>query len=213
MPCGSGSADQKSVTTTAEGHDDYPPLPPPSSSIFPSPTARSKRKSGMSRPSAPRPIQMPGSPMASTIPHNLLPSAPASPPTPAPSPTPTQRAPDWSTAEEHEESSVKHVRALFADMSGAEKQRLLAELLNLCDSQQLGFVQDFVSPRLKKDPFRCLPDELCLRVRTDEMSRSPDEWELGRMTNLPCCLDPHLHRRPHDSCAFFTSFPTLAGAC
>lgn len=53
---------------------------------------------------------------------------------------------------------------LFAGMNDAEQQRLLAELLNLCNSQQLAFVQDFVSPRLKKDPFTTFPDELCLRV-------------------------------------------------
>jgi hypothetical protein len=53
----------------------------------------------------------------------------------------------------------------FVGMNDAEQQRLLAELLNLCNSQQLAFVQDFVSPRLKKDPFTTFPDELCLRVR------------------------------------------------
>lgn len=44
--------------------------------------------------------------------------------------------------------------------------RLLGELLNLCDSQELSFVAEFVSPRLKKDPFMVLPTELCLRVRS-----------------------------------------------
>jgi hypothetical protein len=34
----------------------------------------------------------------------------------------------------------------------------------MCDSTQLSFVHHFVSPRLKKDPFEHLPDELCLRV-------------------------------------------------
>jgi len=53
---------------------------------------------------------------------------------------------------------------MFADMNDAEKQRLLAELLNLCNNQQLAFVHGFVSPRLKKDPFTTFPDELCLRV-------------------------------------------------
>lgn len=53
---------------------------------------------------------------------------------------------------------------MFADMTDTEKQRLLAELLNMCNSQLLGFVQEFVSPRLKKDPFAMFPDELCLRV-------------------------------------------------
>jgi F-box and WD-40 domain protein CDC4 len=75
------------------------------------------------------------------------------------------RAPDWSTAGEDEDASVRSVRAMFADMNDAEKQRLLAELLNLCNNQQLAFVHGFVSPRLKKDPFTTFPDELCLRVR------------------------------------------------
>jgi F-box and WD-40 domain protein CDC4 len=60
---------------------------------------------------------------------------------------------------------------MFAGMNDAEKQRLLAELLNLCNSQQLAFVQEFVGPRLKRDPFSCLPDELCLRVRFTLSSR------------------------------------------
>jgi len=74
------------------------------------------------------------------------------------------RVPDWSTAAEHEDGNARSVRHMFADMTDAEKQRLLAELLNMCNSQQLAFVQEFVSPRLKKDPFTTLPDELCLRV-------------------------------------------------
>lgn len=61
---------------------------------------------------------------------------------------------------------MKDVRVMFAGMNDAEKQRLLAELLNLCNSQQLVFVQEYVGPRLKRDPFSCLPDELCLRILT-----------------------------------------------
>lgn len=34
----------------------------------------------------------------------------------------------------------------------------------MCNSNQLSFVSAFVSPRLKKDPFEHLPDELCLKV-------------------------------------------------
>ena len=135
---------------------------PPS---FASASASRARKRSLVARSQPRQIRTPSSPMASTIPGNLLPSAPASPPTPAPSPTPTQRAPDWSTAAEHEDHHVRDIRARFADMTDAEKQRLLAELLNMCNSHQLAFVHDFVSPRLKKDPFTSLPTELCLRVR------------------------------------------------
>ncbi|KAF2456417.1 WD40-repeat-containing domain protein [Lineolata rhizophorae] len=103
---------------------------------------------------------------SSNIPPNLLPSAPASPPTPAPSPTPHQRVPDWSTAAEHEDTQVRNIRMLFSEMNDGEKQRLLAELLNLCNSHQLAFVHDFVSPMLKKDPFTYLPNELCLRILT-----------------------------------------------
>ncbi|KAI4703373.1 hypothetical protein J4E81_002251 [Alternaria sp. BMP 2799] len=128
-------------------------------------TSPHPRKPGrMSRSGAPRPILTPNSPLSSTIPHNLLPSAPASPPTPAPSPTPTQRVPDWSTAAEHEDGDIKSIRAQFGDMNRAERMRLLGELLNLCDSQELSFVAEFVSPRLKKDPFMVLPTELCLRI-------------------------------------------------
>lgn len=132
--------------------------------MFSSPTAHTRKQSRMSRSAAPRPIITPTSPLTSTIPHNLLPSAPASPPTPAPSPTPTQRAPDWSTAAEHEDSQIKNTRVQFSEMNRAERLRLLGELLNLCDSHELSFVAEFVSPRLKKDPFMVLPTELCLRV-------------------------------------------------
>ncbi|KAF2674428.1 F-box/WD repeat-containing protein pof1 [Microthyrium microscopicum] len=138
------------------------PPPPP---VFPPSSSLTKRKAPMSstRP-PPRAIHTPSSPIAASMAHNLLPSAPASPPTPAPSPTPMGRAPDWSTAAEHEDSNVRHVRSVFVEMNDAEKQRLLAELLNLCSSQQLAFVQDFVSPRLKKDPFMTFPNEICLRI-------------------------------------------------
>jgi F-box and WD-40 domain protein CDC4 len=137
------------------------------SNRFSSSSAHPRKQSRMSRSSQPRPILTPGSPHSSTavaIHHNLLPSAPASPPTPAPSPTPTQRVPDWSTAAEHEDSQIKNTRSLFCDMNRDERQRLLGELLNLCDSHELSFVAGFVGPRLKKDPFMVLPTELCLRV-------------------------------------------------
>jgi F-box and WD-40 domain protein CDC4 len=159
---------------------DIAQLPPPPP-IFPATSSLSKRKAPMTstRPPPPRPIHTPASPMASTIPHNMLPSAPASPPTPAPSPTPLGRAPDWSTAAEHEDANVRHVRSVFVEMNDAEKQRLLAELLNLCSSQQLAFVQDFVSPRLKKDPFMTFPDEICLRVRSSFQFITQSSGRLG----------------------------------
>lgn len=140
-----------------------------SRAMFNSPAAHARKPSRMSRSGAPRPIITPTSPLSSTLPHSLLPSAPASPPTPAPSPTPTQRVPDWSTAAEHEDSHIKNIRANFSDMNRAERLRLLGELLNLCDSQELSFVAEFVSPRLKKDPFMVLPTELCLRVCSQQL--------------------------------------------
>ena len=100
--------------------------------------------------------------------HNTLPSAPASPPTPAPSPTPHQRAPSWTNAGENEDAFLRDARQHFSRLDSCERQRFLAEVLNLCDSQQLSFVHSFVSPRLKKDPFYVLPNELCLRVSQDE---------------------------------------------
>lgn len=105
-----------------------------------------------------------------------------------------QRAPDWSTADPREDigdididsdgqqrasapdsapSSARgfgygyrHMRAVFADMDQDERQRMLAELLNMCDGKLLGFVASFVGPRLKRDPFSVLPNELCLRILT-----------------------------------------------
>jgi F-box and WD-40 domain protein CDC4 len=59
---------------------------------------------------------------------------------------------------------VRETKAQFGLLDRAEQQRFLAELLNLCDTQQLSFVNDFVSPKLKRDPFKILPNELCLRV-------------------------------------------------
>lgn len=183
---------------------------PPS---FASASASRSRKRSLVARSQPRQIRTPSSPMASTIPGNLLPSAPASPPTPAPSPTPTQRAPDWSTAAEHEDHHVRDIRARFADMNDAEKQRLLAELLNMCNSHQLAFVHDFVSPRLKKDPFTTLPTELCLRVRTSflysfDYILSTTYGKPSQTNNSPA--DPYLYRRSNNACPFFPSVKALA---
>jgi F-box and WD-40 domain protein CDC4 len=108
----------------------------------------------------------------SGLPLNILPSAPASPPTPAPSPTPFQRAPSWTSAGENEDSFLRDARGHFHSLNAAERQRYLTELLNMCDSNLLSFVHHFVSPRLKKDPFEHLPDELCLRVGRIMMCKS-----------------------------------------
>ncbi|KOS40184.1 hypothetical protein ACN38_g8971 [Penicillium nordicum] len=98
------------------------------------------------------------------LPANLLPSAPASPPTPAPSPTPHQRPPTWHSTDDEETSFLLNLRIHFSTLSNARKQKLLEGLLDVCDSQQLSFVSSYVGPRLRKDPFQVFPNELCLRV-------------------------------------------------
>ncbi|KAJ5753445.1 uncharacterized protein N7511_007598 [Penicillium nucicola] len=98
------------------------------------------------------------------LPANLLPSAPASPPTPAPSPTPHQRPPNWYSTDDEESSFLLNLRIQFSTLSNARKQKLLEGLLDICDSQQLSFVSSYVGPRLRKDPFQVFPNELCLRV-------------------------------------------------
>ncbi|OAA65736.1 f-box and wd domain containing protein [Niveomyces insectorum RCEF 264] len=90
--------------------------------------------------------------------------SPPPPPTPAASPGPSHVQPDWSDAAADEDFFHAKVRQHFKGCTSSQRTRLLADLLNLCTSQQLSFVHQFVSPLLKKDPFTSLPDELCLRV-------------------------------------------------
>ena len=112
----------------------------------------------------PRPLPTPGR-SATSIPPNLLPSAPASPPTPAPSPGPHSRAPNWTFAGENEVGFLRESTRYFEHLDSSQRERFLGELLNMCNNQQLVFVHNFVAPKLKKDPFLHLPNELCLRVR------------------------------------------------
>jgi F-box and WD-40 domain protein CDC4 len=93
-----------------------------------------------------------------------LTGSPPPPPTPAASPGPTEAQPDWSDAADDEDFFLSHVRQHFKTCSGPHRNRILADLLNMCTTQQLSFVHQFVSPLLKKDPFTSLPDELCLRI-------------------------------------------------
>ncbi|GIZ44780.1 hypothetical protein CKM354_000796900 [Cercospora kikuchii] len=175
------------------------------------------------------PIPIPANP--NVIPGNTLPSAPASPPTPAPSPTPMHRAPDWSTADPREDMGdidldesgqhasthvgsagygfgYRNMRAIFAEASNDERQRMLAELLNMCDGKLLGFVASFVSPRLKRDPFSSLPNELCLRIltfiedartlaRSSQVSRRWRELVSDDMAWKSLC-ERHAYRRMSD---------------
>ncbi|APA05246.1 hypothetical protein SS1G_09627 [Sclerotinia sclerotiorum 1980 UF-70] len=89
---------------------------------------------------------------------------PPPPPTPAASPGPNHPQPDWSEAGEKEDIFLSQIRIYFSQSSAPERTRILGDLLNLCTSQQLSFVHQYVSPLLKKDPFTTLPEELCLRI-------------------------------------------------
>lgn len=85
---------------------------------------------------------------------------------------------------------------------------MLAELLNMCDGKLLGFVAGFVGPRLKKDPFTVLPNELCLRVltfiddaktlaRSSQVSRRWHELVSDDMA-WKTLMDKHAYRRLSD---------------
>ncbi|KAL8937953.1 MAG: hypothetical protein Q9216_004156 [Gyalolechia sp. 2 TL-2023] len=103
--------------------------------------------------------------MPQPVPNPLLPSAPASPPTPAPSPTPHQRPTPWhEESEDLEDPILRDARLIFSNLDAAAKEAWLTSVVDLCDNQTLGFLHRLVSPKLKKDPFAVLPDELCLRV-------------------------------------------------
>lgn len=143
-------------------------------------------------------------------------------------------APDWSTADPHEDIGgfeleedadsrqatmgpssgrgfgfgYRDMRAAFADMDNNQRQRMLAELLNMCDGKLLGFVASFVGPRLKRDPFSVLPNELCLRIlahvedartlaRSSQVSRRWRELVSDDMAWKSLC-ERHAYRRMSD---------------
>ncbi len=115
----------------------------------------------------------PLTPNTSTIPqplaNPLLPSAPASPPTPAPSPTPHHRSPTlWhlSTVEDTDEVPpvLEDARRHFMKLGSTIREQWLKALVDACDNHTLSYLHQIVSPRLKKDPFNALPNELCWKV-------------------------------------------------
>ena len=129
--------------------------------------SRSRRKDSLQF-SHPRP---PLTPNSSTMPqmmsNPLPPSAPASPPTPAPSPTPHLRSPSsWrlTPLDDPEDPVLDEARQIFARMNHGSKKEWLRSLVELCDHQTLCTLHQIVSPRLKKDPFKALPNEICFRV-------------------------------------------------
>ena len=127
----------------------------------------SRRKDSIQRPKPPL------TPNTSTMPqpmaNPLLPSAPASPPTPAPSPTPHQRSPTtWhlSSLEDPDEPLpiLEDARRLFMRLGVTARENWLRSLVDTCDNHTLSFLHQIVSPRLKKDPFKAVPNELCWKV-------------------------------------------------
>jgi F-box and WD-40 domain protein CDC4 len=97
---------------------------------------------------------------------------PPPPPTPAASPGPEHAQPDWSDAGDQEDFFLSQVRQYFKNRTHSERTRVLGDLLNLCTSQQLSFVRQYVDPLLKKDPFTSLPTEICLRVYAAAVPRA-----------------------------------------
>jgi F-box and WD-40 domain protein CDC4 len=134
-----------------------------------------------------------------------LTGSPPPPPTPAASPGPAHCQPDWSDAAADEDFFLAKIRSHFKNCSDPQRTRVLADLLNLCTSQQLSFVHQFVSPLLKKDPFTTLPNELCLRVSVFAPFCRPTPLSPAtRRRCLPLLIqllhpDPVLHRRSQSS--------------
>lgn len=85
----------------------------------------------------------------------------------------------------------------------ASKEAWLTSLVDICDNQTLGFLHRLVGPRLKKDPFKVLPDELCLRVglQFDALAdgRRGTDLKLSRCLNTSMIRKPSSEPRPSRS--------------
>ena len=45
------------------------------------------------------------------------------------------------------------------------KEKWLVSIVDACDNHSLSFLHQIISPKLKKDPFKILPNEICFKVR------------------------------------------------
>ena len=63
-----------------------------------------------------------------------------------------------------EDPVLEDAKQVFARLNLGAKQDWLKSLVDICDHQTLSFLHQIVSPRLKKDPFKALPNEVCFRV-------------------------------------------------
>jgi F-box and WD-40 domain protein CDC4 len=167
---------------------------------------RPSRRKESTQPPHPNPPLTPNTvPTPMPIP-NLQPSAPASPPTPAPSPTPHQRAPAWhSTPPELEDQRMRDAPFLFSRLSIIEKEAWLASIVDACDNHSLSFLHHLVSPRLKKDPFRTLPNELCFRVSACLLRPLKSRLTRG--------LDFRVRGRPQNICPSLAGLKAMARDC
>lgn len=164
---------------------------------------RSTRRKDSMQHAHPRPPLTPNTTLPSSLPQSipnpLLPSAPASPPTPAPSPTPHQRAPTWCTPpDEIEDPILRDARLVFSQLSIAAKEAWLASIVDSCDNHILSFLHHLVSPRLKKDPFRTLPNELCFKVHREfygKVGKTRADLAMGRFSNLLTIPKPLFEHR------------------
>lgn len=148
----------------------------------------SRRKDSIQHPKPPlTPNTSVPTSMPQTISNPLLPSAPASPPTPAPSPTPHQRSSVWlAPSEDEEDPRLRELKLAFSHLDQAEKFKWLASLIDVCDNHSLSFLHHLISPKLKKDPFKILPNEICFKVSL--VSVGKHSFERAEFE----CLDPRV---------------------
>ncbi|KAG9294167.1 hypothetical protein G9A89_021526 [Geosiphon pyriformis] len=85
-------------------------------------------------------------------------------PTPAPSPQLFPQSPERCPIASQPDDFTRIVRMGFQNMDNLQRQQLLAELLNSCNTEQLVFVSNYISPRLKRDFLKDLPIEISLHI-------------------------------------------------
>ena len=66
--------------------------------------------------------------------------------------------------EDYNEPMLREFCALFGSLSVHAKEQWILGIVNMLDNHMLAHVKHLVSPRLKKDPFTVLPNELCFKV-------------------------------------------------
>ncbi|KAG8897119.1 hypothetical protein FRB99_008431 [Tulasnella sp. 403] len=131
------------------------------------------------------PLEMPSSPASDVHDSPVQPPLEThinvvSPYTPAPSPQPFIQPSDQQqilspfrtsqsksrsdSSDSNEADSLYSIRTSFASLDSNDRKRILADLLSLCDIDQLVFVSNLIAPRLKRDFLRELPVEIALHI-------------------------------------------------